>query len=141
MQVKKEENSLYKNTLNIPPQSNVVDGEEESRLLEDIMFRTGKGYLAAAGGGATWGLIKGITSGGGSIKLSINSVLNEIGKRSIKWGNGTAVALLMYQGMEFGINYVRDVEYDPLTPIASGFLTGAIYRSRFGNWWNTVIWN
>ena len=38
----------------------------------------------------------------------------------------------MYQGIEFGINYVRDVEYDPLTPIASGILTGAIYRSRFG---------
>ena len=35
----KEKNNLYKNPLNIPPQSNIVDGEEESRLLEDIMFR------------------------------------------------------------------------------------------------------
>jgi hypothetical protein len=38
----------------------------------------------------------------------------------------------LYQGIEFGINYVREVEYDPLTPIASGTLTGIIYRSRFG---------
>ena len=53
--------------------------------------KTGKGYLAAAGGGAIYGFSKGILGGGGSIKLSMNSVLNEIGKRSIKWGNGTAV--------------------------------------------------
>jgi hypothetical protein len=35
----KEPKSLYTNPLIIPPQSNTVHGEEESRLLEDIMFR------------------------------------------------------------------------------------------------------
>jgi hypothetical protein len=48
--------------------------------------------LTAASFGIFAGAFQGFRKGGGTFKLRTNSILNEIGKRTIKWGNASAVA-------------------------------------------------
>lgn len=122
---------MSKNPLLIPTeQPEYLETEESSHLLEKTVYKIGRAYAATAAAGGIYGFYEGLRYGEKtSLRLRLNAVLNSIGKRSIKWANGVAVALLFCSCIEVSINLLRDVDDDAYSTLASGFLGAALYKS------------
>jgi hypothetical protein len=116
--------------IDVEPQAEYLELEESNPLLEKTMYKTGRAYATTAIVGGIFGFVEGVRNGEkSSLKLRINSILNSISKRSIKWANAVAVGLLMFQGIELTINMVRDEEVNAFNTLGAGFLGASLYKS------------
>nr|CAG4715842.1 unnamed protein product [Naegleria fowleri] len=89
-----------------PPEYLEIEEEGSNRILEQSMGNIGRAYIGCLGIGALHGAYRGIRYGqGGSVKIRINSILNQAGIRSVKLANSVAAGLIFYYLTDIGMFY------------------------------------
>ncbi|KAG2387419.1 hypothetical protein C9374_001751 [Naegleria lovaniensis] len=89
-----------------PPEYLEIEEEGSNRILEQSMGNIGRAYIGSLGIGAMHGIYRGIRYGqGGSVKIRINSILNQAGIRSVKLANSVAAGLIFYYMTDIGMFY------------------------------------
>uniref|UniRef100_A0A7S1PHT9 Uncharacterized protein n=1 Tax=Percolomonas cosmopolitus TaxID=63605 RepID=A0A7S1PHT9_9EUKA len=130
--------SSFQDTLEDPlglslPEPEYLESEQNSRLFEVTMYKTGVSYAAMAGVGAVSGIIHGIYVGDkSSVKLLTNSVLNNMGTKSIGWANQAGIAVILYQTVDIFWNRMAETEASPVSGVGSGTIAGTLYTVRGG---------
>ncbi|KAK1936384.1 putative mitochondrial import inner membrane protein [Babesia divergens] len=99
------------------------------KMTYSVGLAYGSGLLV----GGTIGLAKGISKGGATRKLFINSVLNSCGTYGPGVGNRTAGVTILYCIMNNIISLARSDEKDIYNSALSGLAAGALYRCA-GSW-------
>ncbi|EFC50821.1 predicted protein [Naegleria gruberi] len=93
-----------------PPEYLELDEQDNNRILEKSMNLVGRVYIGCLGLGAVQGAYHGLRFGqGGSLKVRFNAVLNHSLARSLKLANSVAAAMLFYNFVDIGMNYLGKV--------------------------------
>ncbi|KAH9940925.1 Tim17-domain-containing protein [Epithele typhae] len=100
---------------------------------DDLAYGTGTMYLSGLALGGVWGLREGARRplAVSNARLRINSVLNSVTRRGTFIGNSAGCLALVYNGFSSTIDAIRG-EHDMYGSMASGALTGALYKSTAG---------
>lgn len=125
-------NPIFEDPLGLNvPEPEYLESEQNQRLFEVTMYKTGVSYAMAAGFGATFGFIQGLLFGEkGSLKLMANSILNKVGSKSIGWGNQAGIIVILYQVLDIFWNRIADTDSSPESGVACGTLSGLLYSIR-----------
>ncbi|KAI8869664.1 Tim17-domain-containing protein [Ramicandelaber brevisporus] len=99
---------------------------------ERLCYGTGTVYLAGLSTGGAWGFIEGMRHPEGrTFKLRLNSVLNACTRRGPFLGNSAGVLALTYNVWDSLIGHFYG-KRDTTSSVASGALTGALFKSTAG---------
>ena len=100
---------------------------------DDLCYGTGTVYLLGLGLGGAYGMQEGLNNlpANATPKLKLNTVLNHITKRGPFMGNSAGVLALMYNLIDSSNDHLRG-KHDDYNSLASGALTGALFRSSAG---------
>ncbi|UKJ88148.1 mitochondrial inner membrane protein [Theileria orientalis] len=124
---------------NSQSKSDLLGGNLTSRQLyltgygrhwgEKLTYSVGLAYGSGILCGGSFGLIKGISKGGATGKLFLNSVLNNCSTYGPKLGNRLGCLTIIYCGLNGLVKLVRGEKADERfnAPVA-GFLSGAVYK-------------
>lgn len=96
---------------------------------DDMMYGSGALYMGGLASGTLWGIIQGSGSQP-TMKLRVNSILNAVSRRAPMMSNSMGMLGLIY-------NMINSAAYSQIqnevpVSLASGFLTGFIFRSTKG---------
>jgi mitochondrial import inner membrane translocase subunit TIM23 len=100
---------------------------------DDLCYGTGVTYLTALTIGGAWGLAEGLNRSPPTAppRLRLNSCLNAITRRGPFLGNSAGVLAMVYNGINSTIGHYRG-KHDTLNSVASGALSGMIFKSTRG---------
>lgn len=102
-------------------------------FTDDLCYGTGISYLSGLTIGGAWGLQEGLRrSVDQPPKLRLNSVLNSITRRGPFLGNSAGVVAICYNFFNLGLSTLRGGKQDALNTIASGVLSGMVFKSTRG---------
>ncbi|EDO07424.1 mitochondrial import inner membrane Tim17/Tim22/Tim23/Pmp24 family protein [Babesia bovis T2Bo] len=101
---------------------------------EKITYSVGLAYGSGMLLGGSFGFMKGVSKGGATRKLVINSILNTCGTYGPKLGNGAACITLLYCVMNSSTKFALGDKIDDrlIAPIV-GANAGALYKCK-GTW-------
>ncbi|CAF3303003.1 unnamed protein product [Rotaria socialis] len=109
------------------------EGQKEKRGRLELMFFTiGGSVIAGSMIGSVTGLYRGITETRdliGSVRTS--SIINYVARQGATTSSAMGSIALIYSLIGTGVSWVRGVD-DELNTVASGGLTGLLYRSTAG---------
>ncbi|EKX73771.1 mitochondrial import inner membrane translocase subunit, putative [Theileria equi strain WA] len=96
---------------------------------EKITYSVGLAYGSGILCGGSFGLIKGVSKGGATQKLFINSILNNCGKYGPNVGNKAACLTLLYCAFNNAFKFIRNAgDHDVYNAPIAGLVTGAVYK-------------
>ncbi len=106
---------------------------------EKTVYNSGMSYLAGTGIGTIYGFNKGLTSVPNStLKVKLNSVLNNCGRFGSRAGNAVGCIALIYSLSEAFLDWTIQDYTDPrgdrpwANPILASTLTGMLYKAPVG---------
>lgn len=95
---------------------------------EKMTYSLGLSYGLGILAGGTYGLFHGLSRGGATTKLRVNSVLNSCSTKGPGLANQAAIMTMFYVGFNNFLGWVRGEE-DIYNSTAAGMISGALYKS------------
>ncbi|XP_954043.1 mitochondrial inner membrane protein, putative [Theileria annulata] len=119
--------------------SDILGGNLSSRQLyltgygrhwgEKLTYSVGLAYGSGILCGGSFGLLKGISKGGATTKLFVNSILNNCSTYGPKLGNRLGCLTIIYCGINSLVKTIRGSdESDKYSAPIAGLLSGAVYK-------------
>uniref|UniRef100_A0A0G4I2L1 Mitochondrial import inner membrane translocase subunit TIM23 n=1 Tax=Chromera velia CCMP2878 TaxID=1169474 RepID=A0A0G4I2L1_9ALVE len=94
---------------------------------EKLTYSTGLAYGTGLAVGGSYGLALGVSKGGATRKLFLNSVLNSCSTHGPGLANQCGVITMFYVGFNNLVAWIRG-EDDVINAATSGFLAGGLYK-------------
>jgi len=98
---------------------------------EKMTYSLGLSYGLGILAGGTYGFFHGLSKGGATTKLRVNSILNSCSTKGPNLANQAAIMTLFYVGFNNIFSWVRGEE-DIYNATAAGAISGALYKSSSG---------
>jgi import inner membrane translocase subunit TIM23 len=98
---------------------------------EKMTYSLGLSYGIGILVGGGYGLVYGLSKGGATTKLRVNSVLNACSTKGPSLANQAAILTMFYVGFNNLLGWIRGEE-DIYNASAAGAISGAIYKSSSG---------
>ena len=98
---------------------------------EKMTYSLGLSYGLGILAGGTYGLFHGLSKGGATTKLRVNSILNSCSTKGPNLANQAAIMTMFYVGFNNLFSWVRGEE-DIYNAVSAGSLSGALYKSSSG---------
>lgn len=98
---------------------------------EKMTYSLGLSYGLGILAGGTYGVIHGLSKGGATTKLRVNSVLNSCSIKGPGLANQAAIITMFYVGFNNFFGWIRGEE-DLYNAGAAGAISGALYKSSSG---------
>ena len=95
---------------------------------EKMTYSLGLSYGLGILAGGTYGLFHGLSKGGATTKLRVNSVLNSCSTKGPALANQAAIMTMFYVGFNNFFGWIRGEE-DMYNATAAGLISGALYKS------------
>lgn len=98
---------------------------------EKMTYSLGLSYGLGILAGGTYGVFHGLSRGGATTKLRVNSILNSCSTKGPGLANQAAIMTMFYVGFNNFFGWVRGEE-DIYNSTAAGIISGALYKSSAG---------
>eukprot|EP00055_Hartaetosiga_balthica_P003072 m.6349 g.6349 ORF g.6349 m.6349 type:complete len:232 (+) comp2582_c0_seq1:150-845(+) len=102
-------------------------------FFQRASYSTGAGYLSGLLLGGVFGVFEGLRNPAAvTNRIKVNTILNAVGKRGPFLGNTIATLSVMYHGVNYAAVQIRGGTDDHVNELASGLVTGAVFRAASG---------
>jgi import inner membrane translocase subunit TIM23 len=98
---------------------------------EKMTYSLGLSYGLGILAGGTYGFVHGLSKGGATTKLRVNSILNSCSTKGPALANQAAILTMFYVGFNNFFGWIRGEE-DIYNSTAAGSIAGALYKSSSG---------
>jgi len=95
---------------------------------EKMTYSLGLSYGLGILAGGTYGFFHGLSKGGATTKLRVNSILNSCSTKGPNLANQAAIMTMFYVGFNNIFGWIRGEE-DMFNSTAAGAISGALYKS------------